>query len=138
MITLQQLIRYAMVGAIHETTGYVAYLSPRTDLGVSLLPAICIYSHGDKATNEDSDSTRPHPRIYSVAVDYTGVGRSAEDSTDAMARLIRKALLSDSTQGGLAALTTWSTQEWGGTEGEVPLSGTVMIFSFLYMWRPEW
>jgi len=138
MSTVQQLIRYAMVGAIFETTGYASYLSPRTDLPPALLPAICIYSHGDKAVNEEADSTRPHTRVYSVAVDYTGVGRPAEDSTDPMAILIRKALLEDGTQGRLVAQTTWGTQEWGGTEGEVPLSGTVMIFSFLYMWRPEW
>ena len=98
-----------------------------------------MFSHHDRPADAAADSSRPHERIYTLAVDQQHVGRQEEDTTEALAIQVRQALLvhpMDLPQD--VSYVTWGEQQWAGVETEKPLSGTVQLFSFHYLWRPEW
>jgi len=143
MTTIQKQIRDWAAARLLTTTGLTVHRAPRADIPVESLPAICMFSHGDKPANAGADSSRTHERIYTLAVDHTVKGRQEEDATDDLAVKVRHALLVGPDQ--LSALLpphtsyiTWAGQEWAGKEGEDPLSGCVQLIDFHYLWRPEW
>lgn len=137
MSTLQKQIRTAIAANIQAGTGLAPLMSPRCDVATLDLPAVCIFSHGDKPQDEEEDHQKAHHRIYTVAVDVSAEGRPEEDATDDLAVKVRQAVLSDDSLGGLVDRVIWADQIWAGVEGETPMAGTVLTFNCFYLWRPE-
>jgi hypothetical protein len=145
MITLQSQIRAEVTALLLAATGVPAgnvFNSPHRDIPKSSLPALVIGSHSDKPEDSSDDMSQPHPRIYTLEVAAIVAGRGDEDATDALAMLIRQAILTPGTP--LSALCGerligWELQEWNGSEeSDGPVSATSMHFSFHYLWSPEW
>lgn len=147
MSTQQKVIRDAIIARLTtELAGLVVeehiFRSPERDLADKEIPAVCVFSHGDRPVNPDDDHAHEHRRIYTVRVEAVAEGRPQEDATDPLAKAIRKALLSDdrlhSVSGEPASWAiTWAGQIWGGYEGEKVQALTALDFDVLYLWRPE-
>ena len=61
-----------------------------------------------------------------------------DDATDYLARLVRKALLTESYPVQEVLQITWNEQQWDGADdGEDPMSGTALDFDFHYLFDPE-
>ena len=141
MTTIGSKIRSYFHTTIATATGLPAISilkSPRFQVGSADLPVVAIYTHSDRAEDPNQISDRRHSRVYTVAVEVAVEGRIEEDSTDALAALIRKAILTDGTLGSICTYTTWVSQEWGAKETQVAESATMMLFSCHYMWSPDW
>lgn len=140
MSTLQKAIRDQVVNLIQTATGLPTgsiYRSPRRDIAATDLPAVLVYSHGDKAANLDDNQQYPHERMYTLRVEVRVQGRVEEDVTDPLATQIRHALLAEDTLGGLVIRTLWEQQIWDGVEEDIPESGTALDFTFHYLYQPE-
>lgn len=140
MSTVQKAIRDQVVTRIQVATGLPLgsiYRAPRRDIAAADLPAVLIYSHGDKAANLDDNQQFPHERMYTLRVEVRAQGRVEEDATDNLATQIRHALLTEDTLAGLVIRTLWEQQQWDGVENDVPESGTALDFTFHYLYQPE-
>lgn len=140
MSTLQKAIRDQAVTRIQAATGLPLgsiYRAPRRDIDAAALPAILIYSHGDRAANLDDNQQFPHERMYTLRVEVRVQDRVEEDATDLLASQIRHALLPEDTLGGLVIRTLWEMQQWDGVENDEPLSGCALDFIFHYLYEPE-
>jgi hypothetical protein len=135
-MTLQKSVRDFIVSAL-QAAGLTVFRAPRFELGEENLPAVAVYSRGDRPENPDDDHQKAHARVYTVRVECRAKGSPEEDATDDLAVKVRRSILADDTLGGLVNRTTWSEQVWDGDEGEYPLAGTVLEFSAFYLWRPE-
>jgi len=140
MSTLQKQIRDQVVTLLTAATGLPAgsiYRSPRRDIPADTLPAILIYSHGDRPVNADEDHQDTHERTYTLRVEIRVQGRVEEDATDDLAVQVRRAILADDTLGQLTIRGLWESQQWDGVENDLPESGTALDFTFHYFWSPE-
>jgi len=138
MSSLQFQIRAAAKPLLLAATGLTSlFSSPRRNLGTAELPALCVFSHGDKPLNMDDDQTQPHERVYTLRVEIRVANRPEDDATDAMAIQVRRAMLADDTLGGLVRRIVWIDQQWDGSENDEPLAGTALDFNCHYLWRPE-
>ena len=89
-MSIQLTVRTWAKAQLLATTGLTVYPSPRADIPVEELaagPALCMFSHHDRPADAAADSSRPHERIYTLAVDQQHVGRQEEDTTEALAIL---------------------------------------------------
>lgn len=141
-MTIQGAIRSEVIRRIQAVAPWATIQqSLRRETAQEELPCIIVYSHGDRAQDEDQDHAQAHERVYTLRVEIRVDGRPEEDATDELATVVRRAVLPDDPDGrtlaGLVRRTTWSAQEWAGDEGEFPLAGTALDFSFYYQWRPE-
>ena len=139
MSTTQKLLRDAVVSAVQAALpGVSIFRAPRRELAGTELPAVCIFGQHDRPQNADEDDhAKAHPRAYTTRVEIRAKGLVEDDATDDLAVVVRRAVLSDDTLGGLCYRTTWSEQLWDGDDGDPPLSGTALEFSHFYLWRPE-
>jgi len=137
MTTVQAQIRASVAVKLAAIPGVTAFLlSPRRIIAEQSLPAVCLYSHGDRVVNDRDDQMGPHERVYSLRVEIRVPGRPEEDVTDSFSIAVRRALLQDDTLGGLANRIVWTDQQWDGTEDENALGGTALDFNVFYLWRP--
>ena len=120
---------YAVVLAKSGLPAANVLRSPRYAIPTESLPALAIYGQSDKLVSPEGDQ---QDRIYTVAVDVTCLGRVEDDTTDALAQLVRTAIMEDDSLGGLAVRTTWSSQIWGGVEQTRAISGTLLTFDVYY------
>lgn len=140
MSTIQKRIRDQVVTLLTAASGLPAesiYRAPRRDVPVESLPALLIYSHGDRPVSQEDDHQGVHERIYTLRVEIRVAARVEEDATDDLAVSVRRALLTDDSLGKLANRAIWESQQWDGVENETPESGTALDFSFYYFWSPE-
>ena len=119
-----------------QETAY--FPSPRRNLSPAELPALCVYSHGDRPADADADATQCHERVYTLRVEVRVADRPEDDATDALAAAVRRALLTDDSLGlPFVRRITWIDQQWDGAEEESPLAGTALDFNVHYLWSPE-
>lgn len=137
MSTQQRQIRDAVFALISSAVGSTAtvYRAPRRDVSA---PAVSIYSKDDRPLDPDCDMQQSHERAYTLQVEIRVEDRPEEDATDALATLIRNAVLHDDSLGLLARRIVWTSQIWAGSEDDAPLAGTIVDFQIHYLWRPEW
>lgn len=140
-MTLQAQIRAAARALLMAKTGFPEesiFRAPRRNLSPEELPALCIYSHGDRPVNPDDDATRPHERVYILRVEVRVSDRPEDDATDDLASQVRQAILTDDSLGlPDVRRIVWADQQWDGAEDEKPLAGTALDFNVHYLWRPE-
>jgi len=140
MTTLQKQIRNQVFDLVLAQAGLPAeslYRSPRRDIPAVDLPAILIYSHGDRPVNADDDHQQIHERVYTLRIEIRVAARVEEDATDDLAVKVRRAILTDDSLGQLVNRTQWEQQQWDGVENDIPESGTALDFAFHYFWSPE-
>ena len=137
MSTQQKQIRDAVFALISSAVGSTAtvYRAPRRDVAA---PAVSVYSKEDQPLDPECDVMAPHERVYTLQVEIRVEDRPEEDATDALAVLVRNAVLRDDSLGQLARRIVWSSQIWAGSEDDSPLAGTIVDFQIHYLWRPEW
>jgi len=137
MSSQQRTIRNAVVTLLEAIPGVHVFRSPRFEIAEAELPALAVFSHGDRPEDQDDDHQKSHRRTYTLRVEIRAKGRPEEDATDDLAVAVRKAILADDSLGGLVHRITWAEQAWDGDEGEFPLAGTYLDFNVFYLWRPE-
>lgn len=139
MTTTQRKIRDVVASRIQAALPAAHFFrSPHRDLAEAELPAVCLWGITDRPSAGDEDDHQgPHERVYTVRTEILAAGRGDDDATDDLAVEVRRAVLADDTLGGLVNRTTWAEQTWDGSEGEFPLSGTLLNFNVFYLWRPE-
>lgn len=140
MSIVQRQIRDAVEAALVATLpGTVHVLrAPRSQVGRINLPGVAFFGHGDRPYESDADTQREHRRIYTVRVEARVEAKPEDDATDDLARLVRKALLTESFPVQDVLQITWNEQQWDGADdGEDPMSGTALDFDFHYLFDPE-
>lgn len=137
MSSQQRTIRNAVVTLLTAIPGVTVHRSPRYEIAEKELPALAVFSHGDRPEDQDDDHQKSHRRVYTLRVEVQANGRPEEDATDDLAVAVRKAILADDSLGQLVHRITWAEQAWDGDEGEFPLAGTYLDFNVFYLWRPE-
>ena len=138
MSSIQFQIRAAVRPALQAATGLEPLNSPRQNLATKQLPALILFSHGDKPLDANEDHSRQHPRVYTLRVEIRVQDRPEDDATDDLAVLVRTTILQGGTFGVPAVREVfWLDQQWAGAEGDVPLVGTALDFNFVYLWSPE-
>lgn len=142
MSSVQAQIRAAAQPLLLAATALPAgsyYKAPRFNIPESALPALLVYSHGDKPLSPDDDEMLPHERVYTLRVEIRVQERPEDDATDALATAVRRALLKDDSLGlgGVVRRVVWIDQQWAGVEEDNPISGTALDFNVHYLWSPE-
>lgn len=139
MTTTQRKIRDVVASRIQAAMPEVHFFrAPHRDLAEAELPAVCLFGLTDRPENGDEDDhQQAHNRVYTLRVEILAAARGDDDATDDIAVSVRRAVLADDTLGGLVHRITWAEQTWDGSEGEFPLSGTLLNFNVFYLWRPE-
>lgn len=137
-------VKARLQAALPGTT--LLLVSPRYEVPAEQLPAVLLFSRGDRPEGEKYNPTVAHPRVYTIQVEIRVRAREEEAATDDLAVTIRRALLLDETAkgllpdtalDGLARRVVWADQQWDGVETEVPISGTRLEFDIHYVWQPE-
>lgn len=136
-MTIQRQIRDAIAALLTPLPGVNVFRSPRRVLAAGELPAVCIFSQGDRPQEDDADHAKQHWRVYTVRVEIRVPALPEDDATDYLAVEVRRALLADDTLGGLVDRITWTEQAWDGDEADAQLGGTALDFACFYLWRPE-
>lgn len=141
MTTTQRKIRDAFATKIQAALPAVFFFrAPRRNLSEKELPAVCLFSHGDRPASEDDDHQQPHERVYTLRVEIRAITLPEEDGTDPLAIAVRQAILADDSL-GLTTVgvhrVTWAEQAWDGDDGDPQLGGTYLDFNCYYTWRPE-
>lgn len=136
-MTIQRQIRDAIAALLEAIPGVQVFRSPRRVLAAAELPALCVYSQGDRPQDEDDDHQRAHWRVYTVRVEIRVAALPEDDATDDLAAEVRRALLAERALGGLVDRITWTEQAWDGDEADTQLGGTALDFACYYLWRPE-
>ena len=133
----QHQLRDALAAALLASTGLPqVYRSPRIPIAAEDLPAVSLYTHSDKPLDPESDHSRAHMRVMTMAVDVQVKGEIEEDACEVLCDLVLQAVQADETLGGLAQRIQWAGQEWAGAAGDSPICGSQLLFEIVYQWRP--
>jgi len=137
----QALIRAAVRPRLLAASGLpetALYNAPRRPIPGEDLPALCLFSHGDRPVDPDDDFMQSHERVYTLRVEIRVEERPEDDATDALAMAVRRAFTGDDSLGlPFVRRVAWIGQQWDGAEDENPLGGTALDFNVHYLWSPE-
>lgn len=137
MSSQQKQIRDAAVVLLSTISGVTVFRAPRREIGESELPALAVYSVGDRPESESAGGIDPHRRVYTLRVEIRVKARVEDDATDDLAMAVRRVLLPSDLGDPANRCIDWTEQVWDGDEGEWPISGTCLDFAVSYLWRPE-
>ena len=131
----QKAIRDALVARLQAALGTSAtvHRALRRELAQKELPAVLIFSVSDRPGSDDEPHAYAHTRAYTLRAEIRAEGRPEDDVTEALSDTVRAAVFEDETLGGLCHRAAWTEQAWDGDEGEWPLAGTILDFTFHYL-----
>lgn len=131
----QKAIREAFASRLQAALGATAkvFRATRRELGQGELPAVIVYSVSDRPEDDEQSQRYAHSRAYTLRAEIRVEGRPEDDVTEGICDTIRAAVFQDDTLGGLCHRAAWTEQAWDGDEGEWPLAGTILDFTFHYL-----
>lgn len=138
MSTVQKAIRDAIFTRLTaQIPDVTVFRSPRRSIDDSEIPCVCVFSHGDRPADADSNHSETHQRIYTVRIEVIANGRPEEDATDELASKVRTVVLSEGALPNGNCQVSWAGQVWSGDEGDPVQALTGLDFDITYFWSPE-